>query len=507
MAGNQEQVALSSIRAAISALHAASLWSRTDAQALDDARDCFALVQALESVWLSMMGDLEGRVLPGGLSTKAFLRSALRRTNGQATGDVRAATSRLTRVAKALRAGEISRAHVDVIVKTVEKIPAEVRERDVPALPEFETERGNDTGGVVTVIEAVDAFFAQRARQYDSHQLQCLARALLAALMPDDDDGFDPLAHERRQETHARDERGLVHGTFTLDAANGGDFCAAVDHFSAPQPTRAEKAEDGTQVMIADTRTPAQRRADALGLIARLAMGAAETGTKAGEPPRLVLYTGIEDYHDLHCPDPAHTAPPAPEQPAPEQPPSRRRAGRVHGATDTHLGAIGPALLARFACDAVLQTALMHPTGAILDLGRDARTITPAQRRALTARDRGCVIPGCGAPAGWSQGHHVVWWEHGGGTDLDNLVLLCGQHHTAVHLGLWTLKMIDGVPWARPSRHVDPQQRWIRNTFHDDMDQVRRLGSQARRDAPPPTTPPPHTTPAPGDDPAAPEAA
>ena len=33
-----------------------------------------------------------------------------------------------------------------------------------------------------------------------------------------------------------------------------------------------------------------------------------------------------------------------------------------------------------------------------LAVGRSARTATPAQRRALAARDQGCIIPGCGSP-------------------------------------------------------------------------------------------------------------
>jgi hypothetical protein len=31
--------------------------------------------------------------------------------------------------------------------------------------------------------------------------------------------------------------------------------------------------------------------------------------------------------------------------------------------------------------------------------------------------------------------HHLLEWEHGGTTDLSNLVLLCRRHHVAVHEG------------------------------------------------------------------------
>jgi hypothetical protein len=37
--------------------------------------------------------------------------------------------------------------------------------------------------------------------------------------------------------------------------------------------------------------------------------------------------------------------------------------------------------------------------------------------------------------------HHVHPWEHGGRTDLDNLLPLCSKHHHLVHDGGWTLTM------------------------------------------------------------------
>jgi HNH endonuclease len=33
----------------------------------------------------------------------------------------------------------------------------------------------------------------------------------------------------------------------------------------------------------------------------------------------------------------------------------------------------------------------------------------------------------------YAQGHHIHHWANGGPTRLDNLALLCGRHHRAVH--------------------------------------------------------------------------
>ena len=71
--------------------------------------------------------------------------------------------------------------------------------------------------------------------------------------------------------------------------------------------------------------------------------------------------------------------------------------------------------------------------GQVLSVGRKTRTIPPALRRALAARDRRCRFPGCMARR--CDAHHVRHWAHGGATRLDNLVQLCRRHHRAAHEG------------------------------------------------------------------------
>ena len=85
----------------------------------------------------------------------------------------------------------------------------------------------------------------------------------------------------------------------------------------------------------------------------------------------------------------------------------------------------------RVACDAGAVVMRHAADGSVLDVGRKTRTIPPALRRALQARDRQCRFPGCNARR--CDGHHVEHWADGGATRLDNLVLLCRRHHRAVH--------------------------------------------------------------------------
>jgi hypothetical protein len=109
--------------------------------------------------------------------------------------------------------------------------------------------------------------------------------------------------------------------------------------------------------------------------------------------------------------------------------------------------------LRRVACDCSLVAT--GGDGEALNIGRRARSIPPAIRRALMLRDgvlaervlpyRGCAFPGCTHTA-FLHGHHVEHWLHGGETSLDNLVMLCTFHHHLVHEGGWTVTAgADGV--------------------------------------------------------------
>lgn len=102
----------------------------------------------------------------------------------------------------------------------------------------------------------------------------------------------------------------------------------------------------------------------------------------------------------------------------------------------------GPVLSAqvarRLACDARVQIVAEGPDGSTVGIGRAARTVPPWLARQVRHRDQGCRFPGCERTR-WVHLHHLVHWADGGGTDLDNLVSLCGHHHRLVHEGGWRL--------------------------------------------------------------------
>jgi HNH endonuclease len=83
---------------------------------------------------------------------------------------------------------------------------------------------------------------------------------------------------------------------------------------------------------------------------------------------------------------------------------------------------------------------VLHAAGR-LDLGRSTRLANRSQRRALRATYPTCAIPGCDVRFSYCQIHHVHWWDHGGLTDLDNLIPVCSRHHHAVHDDGWHLSL------------------------------------------------------------------
>jgi Domain of unknown function (DUF222)/HNH endonuclease len=100
---------------------------------------------------------------------------------------------------------------------------------------------------------------------------------------------------------------------------------------------------------------------------------------------------------------------------------------------------ISPETARRLGCDAEL-VAQVERDGLPVSAGRRRRTVPPALRRLLAARDRDtCCFPGCERRR-HLQAHHRQHWAHGGETSLGNLVLLCFHHHRLVHEGGYTIE-------------------------------------------------------------------
>ena len=127
-------------------------------------------------------------------------------------------------------------------------------------------------------------------------------------------------------------------------------------------------------------------------------------------------------------------------------------------------------VLADLAGDADI-TAVVVRNGVVLyapgelNLGRTTRLANRAQRRALRGLYRGCAIPGCTVGYEHCKLHHIIWWRHGGLTDLDNLIPICTKHHARIHNDAWTIELGPNRELTLPTpRRHHPQHRTTQPT-------------------------------------------
>src|ERR1700704_2640633 len=203
-------------------------------------------------------------------------------------------------------------------------------------------------------------------------------------------------AYQRRYFHISEPKDGLVRLHGVLDADGGATLRTALQRFMKP-------VKD-------DTRNYGQRNADALVELGRQG-GSGSKRDGAGPRPQLIIRASLDTLVGL---------PGAP-------------AGELEGG-----GTVPAETVQRYACDSALsritgEAELEH------ELNHASRTLPASTRRALEARDRHCVFPGCTRPLVWCDGHHLVWWTRGGATALPNLALLCRPHHRMVHEEGWKL--------------------------------------------------------------------
>ncbi|TXR56325.1 HNH endonuclease signature motif containing protein [Quadrisphaera setariae] len=358
----------------------------------------------------------------------------------------------LGRVGAAHAAGELSTDVAALAQRTVADLPARVRR-----------EQGTHA----------DASLAELLPGLTHAQARIVCTTLAHRLDPDRADrGFDPDDIDKRNLTITVHADGSVDIRGHFDPVAGAAIKAAIDHHSKPDPTvhapladqqeplpgldtdrtagrgdgdgdagtreTTERVPPKAGVPVRDPRTAGQRRADALSHLVR--SGVAGDHTRSTEGARVIVTTTDAALRGEAGAEPAHCE-----------------------TTDRPLTT---AQLRVVACSGTLQAVRLSCEGAdasALSLGRAVRLFSAGQRRAMLARDGGCAIPGCTAPPGWLEAHHVHEWVAGGPTDVDWGVLLCTRHHVLVTLGIWAVRMVDGVPHVRPPRAVDPLQRWVLN--------------------------------------------
>jgi hypothetical protein len=189
--------------------------------------------------------------------------------------------------------------------------------------------------------------------------------------------------------------------------------------------TPARQSEGGVVVVQVSDEQPSwgARRADALGRMAESFLQHGAEALSSGDRQQIVVHVDVETL-------------------------------REGGAGLCELED-GPSLavetVRRLACDASIVSVVENERGEPLNVGRKTRSVPPAIRRALNARDRGCRFPSC-SNARYVDAHHIHHWAQGGETKLSNLVRLCRFHHRQVHEGRVVIQRLDdgAVRFLRP---------------------------------------------------------
>jgi hypothetical protein len=194
-------------------------------------------------------------------------------------------------------------------------------------------------------------------------------------------------------------------------------------HDKSPDAADRRAAGSHTGESRDELRSWAQRRADALGDVCAEWLEQCNSREVAGVRPHLSV---LVDHSTLAAGDTGIKG----GHPADER-------SWIEPAELAWVGPITANEAQLIGCDATVSRVLMAGPSQVVDVGRATRTIPPALRRAVTARDRTCVGPGCERPPEHCDVHHVVFWEHGGETTPENTVLLCRRHHRLVHLKQW----------------------------------------------------------------------
>ncbi|MDE0700340.1 MAG: DUF222 domain-containing protein [Acidimicrobiaceae bacterium] len=327
------------------------------------------VIAALTSLQTRCAVEIEG-LADDGVNSKTVLREA-GRMSSRAAGSVAKTAAGLVELPKLAES------------LATGKITAEHAATAVAAATKTSPEQVDDELARLAETSSVDVFASQTRRWVNRNQR---------------DDGAE--LHERQ-----RRNRGFKDW---VNDEGMGVLVAELDPTSYQQVRKAINAEydrlwrddggrDGTPD---DLRTPTQRRADAfVALITDLAR-------RGPGSPRMQL-TAVVDIERLRADDPTGLA------------------EIVDGE------ALPQTVLERMMCISTITGMIFDGKGEPLWAGRDRRFPTDAQIKAIIARDLHCR--GCSASAERCEVHHIVPWNEGGFTDVDEMCLACPNCHHNIH--------------------------------------------------------------------------
>jgi hypothetical protein len=337
----------------------------------------------------------------------------------------------------ALQAGEISPEHAEVIANTMRRLPtdSELRARAEQLLlaeaAKLNASELKIAGLKLWEVIDPDGYARSEERKLKKHERSAHLNRFLKIV----DDGLGGVVLKGRG-----------------SAEDGAVLKAALASLSAPTAQDFEDTDPEHGNTGRDLRDHGARLWDAAVAVAQKALDTETLPTDHGRKPRVVVNIDLEDL----------------------------RTGEGEGVLETG-ERLSASAVRRLACHAEIIPVVLDGESRVIDVGRARRLATGAVWTALVARDGHCRFPGCRRPPIACDAHHIVHWADGGGTDQDNLVLLCGAHHRIIHSTPWEVRfnkdlgvpeflpapngrqprerMLDQIEPAAPD---DPDDAWIR---------------------------------------------
>ena len=348
---------LGDLRAAAVALAATDPAALSPAAVADQLVELRRLIDGLEGTWSRLVAALEGSGTAEG-GTSAFLRSSCRLAPAAARTRVVLARRLAGRpaVGAALAAGQISVDHARVVTHALDELAVADR----------------------TLAAEAETPLLAAARQLDPTRLRREIAHARHALTPEASAAADETRHERRHLDVATTFEGMVAVSGLLTPEGGELLMTALTPLSGP-------ADPG------DTRTPGQRRADALIDLCDRGLDHAGLPTVSGERPHLTVLVPL----------PALTRPPTTRRP------TLSRLTGAPGAAATPTGTAGPTGTA-IPTGTAGPTGTAVPPGTAIPTGTAGPTVVsgPVARSALQAqaapaisRAGGQASDGCPMPS------------------------------------------------------------------------------------------------------------
>jgi len=346
-----------------------------------------------------------------GLPTEMMLVLGARRTGTDAYTLVNAAATlrAMPAVASAFGSGRLSWSQVRAITTAVRSVDGTGREH----------------------IDRLIAFNAPRLAQMDPDELLARVDDAVAGLRPD-------LARAREDRWTARQYlsiQGRLDGSSTLHGEMGAESTATLVE-------ALDLIADAPVAPGEDVPTRAQQRAEALVAMAEQVLNGGSTNTTRPRP-RLIATIDVESLAQG----------------------AQSEAARILWSVAGRPSRITPLSAEVLACDASVIPVIFDGARPVA-VGDASSPISSKLRTALIARDGGCRFPGCRAPVGWCDAHHIRARAKNGPTEIDNLALLCRRCHRLVHRRGWRITpRDDGVmefsgngTTYRSSPHTRPRE-------------------------------------------------